>query len=104
MKYPRKKIRPTKYPQKEILDPRKNLLDPRNTNEKTFWTHEIPTRKNVRSTRKKFPIHEISTRKKSGPTMARWYDGTRPTEFRRLNLIDLKTFDLLLPSENILPS
>ena len=33
----RKNFRPTKYPQKKILDPR-------NTHEKKFWTHEIPTK------------------------------------------------------------
>ena len=33
----RKKLRPTKYP-------RENILNPRNTKKKKFWTHKIPTK------------------------------------------------------------
>ena len=36
-------------------------MDPRNTHEKIFWTHEIPTRKIF------------------GPTKAPRHDGTKPT-------------------------
>ena len=77
---------PTEYPQEKILDTR-------NTHEKKFETHEIPTRKklghtiyprekiwDLRNTHKKnFRTHE--------DTMARWYEthethnGRRPTEF-----------------------
>ena len=40
----KKYFRPTKYPLE-------NILNPPNTNEKIFWTHEIPTRKNVGPTK-----------------------------------------------------
>ena len=41
--------------------PREKNSDPRNTHEKKFQTHEIPTGKTF------------------VPTKARWHDGTRPT-------------------------
>ena len=61
-------------------------LDPRNTHERKFQSHKIPTTKNFGSTKyprekildprntheKKFWTHEI-------PTKARCHDGTKPT-------------------------
>ena len=70
----------TKYLREKNLGctkcPRERTLDPRNTLEKKFGTHEIPTRKYLEPTKnthvKKFSTHEI-------PTKARWHGGTRPT-------------------------
>ena len=73
--------------------PREKILDPRNTHEKKFRTHEIPTRKNLdpwNTHKKKFWTHQLPTRKNLGPskypreknfrpTKARWHDSTRPT-------------------------
>ena len=69
------------------------ILDSRNTYEKKFETHEIPTRKSLRF--RKYPrennwdprnnqekiteTHEIPTGKIFGPMKARWHGGTRPT-------------------------
>ena len=87
----RKDFRPTK-----ILT-RKNL-DPRNTHEKKFQTHEIPTRK-------KLQTHES--------TVARWYeaqethDGTRLTEFSTIvksitsNLVSVKLVTFNIMNNNI---
>ena len=66
---------PTKHP-------REKVLEPRNIYEKKFWTHKIPTRKNLEPTKftqekilnprnaheKSFRIHEITTRKNFGST------------------------------------
>ena len=77
-------------------------MDPRNTQEKTFWTHETPSRKsfstkylweklwtyeitmrknfNPQNTHeKKFWTHKIPTRKKFEPTKSRWHNDTRST-------------------------
>ena len=65
--------------------PREKIWDPRNTHEKKFGTHEIPTRKNLGPTKyrrekiwdprntykKKFGILEI-------PTKARRHNATNP--------------------------
>ena len=59
------------------------ILDPQNTNDKEFWTHEIPTRKIFAPTkypRKKNWTYEKSMRKNFRPTKyPRRHDGTRPT-------------------------
>ena len=48
----------------KILDPQEKIWDPRNTHEKKFETHEIPTRQTL------------------GPTKAQWHGGTRSTMAR----------------------
>ena len=79
----RKHFGPTKYP-------REKILDQRNTHEKKFRTHEIPTGKKLRPTkypRQKFETHKIPTGKYFGPTKyprgkfsdQRRHDGTRYT-------------------------
>ena len=87
---------PTKHP-------REKFLDPQSTHEKKFWTHEIPTRKNVgpteysqekmldpRNTNEKiFRIHEC--------TMAQWYECHETHRIGTLNFFlivhVLKKFD-----------
>ena len=53
-----------KIPKRKIFGPtkypRKNILDPRTTIEKHFWTHEIPTRKHIGPT--KYPRRHDGTR------------------------------------------
>ena len=46
-----KNLRLRNCPPEKILNPRKKFLDPRNTHEKKFGTHEIPTRKNLEHTK-----------------------------------------------------
>ena len=68
----KKKFGPVKIPtwknfwptntSKKNLGPQENVLDPRNNHEKTFWTKEMPTKRNFR------------------PKQVRWYDRPkRPT-------------------------
>ena len=108
-----------KYPQVIISSPRETFLltkypheknlKPQNTHEKRFWTHQIPTRKNLRPTKrwqekisgtrnnlkKKIETNEISAWKNFGPTKyPRRYDGTRPMMARDLwNLAECKKLD-----------
>ena len=91
----KKKFRTHHLPKEEIFGPTKNRpvksSDPRNTNDKafvftkyqrkTFWTHEIPTRK-------KLWTPQILTSKSFGSTKAQWQDGTRPTEFNTILFCD----------------
>ena len=71
-------------------------MDPRNTHERKFWTHEIPTRKNLEPTQyprenileprntheKNFRSHE-GTMEQSHETHET-HDGSRQTEFSTL--------------------
>ena len=59
----------------------------RNTHQKKFWTHEIPTGKDLGPI--KYPrenildprdIHEKKFWTQEVPTKARWHNGTRPTK------------------------
>ena len=69
-----------------------NILDPRNAHEKKSWTHEIPTRKNLRPT--KHPREKFSDQRRHDGTVVqdlrdpRWH---RSTEFSTLCL---STFSL----------
>ena len=83
----RKNFGPTKYP-------RENIWDSRNTNEKNFRTHEIPTKKTFGPT--KYPrekiweprnIREKILSNREIPTKAQWHDGTRPTKLSILGCI-----------------
>ena len=74
-----KNLRLRNCPPEKILNPRKKFLDPRNTHEKKFGTHEIPTANDFGPT--KYPREKIwNTRNTHGklfwthetPTKAQW--------------------------------
>ena len=74
----------------------KKILDPRNTHERKFDTHEIPTRKNFGTL--KYPREKSSNPQKNfGLTKARWHythethDRTRPTECSTLGCNPLRS-------------
>ena len=57
--------------------PREKILDPQNTHEKKYWTHEIPTTRNIGPT--KYPRQEILDPKIVDPrkylgTMTQWHE------------------------------
>ena len=57
------------------------ILDPRKTHEKTFWTHEIPTRNFLgpRNTHEKLFFFQGIPSQNYGPTKVQWHGSTRPT-------------------------
>ena len=80
----RRNFEPTKYP-------REKTLDPRNTYEKKFGTHEIPTRKNLGPM--KYPREKLwDPRNTHKGTIGQWHwthethDGTQTTKFSTLLL------------------